>query len=76
LKRQTNARSLAPKEGDDVDAVLSRAEAKLLEGDLEAAVSELSALPEEASAVMAPWMAQATTRMDALSALSELNAAN
>jgi hypothetical protein len=76
LKRQTNARSLAPKEGDDADAVLSRAEAKLLEGDLEAAVSELSALPEEASAVMAPWMAQATTRMDALSALSELNAAN
>lgn len=76
LKRQTNARSLAPREGDDVDAVLSRAEANLLDGDLEAALSELAALPEEANAAMSPWVSQAQTRLDALAALSELTADN
>ncbi|NNE87547.1 MAG: hypothetical protein HKN27_05680 [Silicimonas sp.] len=75
LKRQTNARSLAPREGDSVDAILSRAEASLLNGDLQAAVAEVSALPDEALEAMRPWQDQAQARLDALSALSEITAA-
>lgn len=75
LKRQTNARSLAPKEGDDVDAVLSRAEASVLDGDLSAAMDELSGLPDDAKDAMDPWLSQAQARLAALAALSELTSA-
>jgi hypothetical protein len=75
LKRQTNARSLAPKEGDSTDAVLSRAEASVGSGDLVKSLEELSSLPEEAKDVLGPWMANAQARLDALDALSELSAA-
>ena len=75
LKRQTNARSLAPKEGDSVDAVLSRAEAKVSDGDLPGSLKELSTLPEEAKNVLGPWIADAQSRLDALAALSEISAA-
>ncbi|MEO9823642.1 MAG: mitofilin family membrane protein [Paracoccaceae bacterium] len=75
LKRQTNARSLAPKEGDGTDAVLSRAEASVGAGDLVKSLEELSSLPTEAKDVLGPWMANAQARLDALSALSEISAA-
>ena len=75
LKRQTNARSLAPQEGDSTDAVLSRAEAAVGAGDLEASLEELSSLSEDAKDVLGPWMANAQARLDALSALSEISAA-
>ena len=41
---QTGARSLAPREGNDVDAVLSRAEAQLRAGDLTGTLAELDLL--------------------------------
>src|SRR5690606_12543830 len=44
LKSQLGIRSLAPKDGDDADAVLSRAEAKLQGGDLAGATAETDAL--------------------------------
>ena len=75
LKRQTNARSLAPIEGDSTDAILSRAEASVGAGDLVKSLEELSSLPEEAKEIVGPWMANAQARLDALSALSELSAA-
>ena len=75
LKRQTNARSLAPKEGDGVDAVLSRAEASVSNGDLVTSLEELSTLPEEAKDILGPWIADAQSRLDALAALSEISAA-
>lgn len=75
LKRQTNARSLAPKEGDSTDAVLSRAEARVAEGDLDGSLKELSSLSDDAKDVLGPWMVKAQTRLDALAALSELSAA-
>jgi hypothetical protein len=62
LRAQTGLRSLAPREGDDPDAVLSRAEAALRGGDLGAAISELSQLPPAGQAVMAGWIERAQQR--------------
>lgn len=77
LKNQLGARSLEPREGDDPDAVLSRAEAAMNEGRLNDAMSELDALPEEARAEMSEWLSRAATRAEALKAAdalaSELN---
>ena len=74
LRRQTNARSLAPKEGNDADAVLSRAEAYLSEGKLGETLTEVSALPEEARNAMAGWLADAETRQSAMQAVDSLSA--
>lgn len=46
LQSQTGARSLAEREGDDPDAILSRAEARLSEGNVEAALAEIATLNE------------------------------
>ena len=75
LRRQTNARSLTPKEGNDTDAVLSRAEAHLGEGQLPEALAELAALPDTAQSVMSAWLTDAKTRMAALQAVDTLSAA-
>lgn len=72
LRRQTNARSLAPREGNDADAILSRAEAALSTGDLERALDELQALPEDAAQAMSGWIAMAETRAEALRAVEQL----
>ena len=69
LQSQIGGRSLEPREGDDPDAVLSRAEAALRAGDLSGTLAELDALPDPARAEMADWTASAQTRLDALSAL-------
>lgn len=72
FRSQTGARSLTPREGNDPDAILSRAEAAVKTGDLTAAFAEISALPEAAQAPMAEWRAKAETRQAALVALAEL----
>jgi len=72
LRTQTGARSLTPREGSDPDAVLSRAEAALAQGDLPAAMAELAALSPEASAALAPWITLAQSRLDAQAALADL----
>ncbi|PWK56552.1 inner membrane protein [Silicimonas algicola] len=74
LKRQTNARSLAPKQGDDPDAVLSRAEAALNEGRLADTLTVLDALPPEVQEAMNDWLTQARARTGALAALDDLSA--
>lgn len=74
LRTQAGARSLTPREGDHPDAVLSRAEAATARGDLDAAVAELQALPEEGQAAMADWLALAETRRAALAAADGLAA--
>lgn len=61
-----NPRSLTPREGDDPDAVLSRAEAAVRDGDLALALSEVEALPDDAKAVLAPWISRVETRAAAL----------
>ncbi|MBC2836005.1 COG4223 family protein [Paragemmobacter straminiformis] len=72
LRSQTGLRSLSPREGDDPDAVLSRAEAALSAGDVATALTELAALPEAAKPALADWIAQAQLRLDAEAALASL----
>ncbi|MCC5968635.1 MAG: hypothetical protein JJU15_01650 [Pararhodobacter sp.] len=74
LRTQTGARSLVPREGDDTDAILSRAEAHLRAADLSATLAELNALPDAPAAAMADWRQQAEARQAALSALAEVQA--
>ncbi len=76
LKQRTNARSLTPKEGDSADAILSRAEAMVKQGDLLAALAELDALGEGPAAAMQNWLEQARTRAAALDAAEQLTATN
>ena len=75
LRSQTGARSLTPRAGTDPDAVLSRAEAALANGDLSAAITELDGLPEEGKARMSEWIALADRRLKALAALGDVSAA-
>ncbi len=78
LRTQLGTRSLEPREGDDADAVLSRAEAALKTGDLAATLAEIDALPDAAKPALAEWRALAETRAQALAAganlAEELNA--
>ena len=66
------ARSLAPREGDSTDAILSRAEASVRIGQLTQALLELDALGAAPAAAMADWRTLAQTRLSAQSALSTL----
>lgn len=75
LRQRTNARSLTPREGDDPDAILSRAEGHLSAGGLDAALGELDALPEAARSAMSGWLERARTRADALEALGAMSSA-
>lgn len=75
LRTQTGARSLEPREGSDPDAVLSRAEALVKDGQIGPAKAEISALPEAGQAAMGPWLALAQARLDAEAALADLAAA-
>lgn len=72
LRAQTGARALAPREGNDPDAILSRAEAATAKGDLAAALKEVAALPPEAIAALADWQARAQLRLDAETAVQAL----
>ncbi|MFD0982303.1 hypothetical protein [Tropicimonas aquimaris] len=74
LKAQSGFRSLAPREGNDPDAVLSRAEAATREARLVDAVAELSTLPEVGQQEMTDWVALATERAEAVAAADELAA--
>ena len=76
LRAQTGARSVAPREGDDADAVLSRANAEVEAGRIGAALDQMKALSEAArtAPAMADWMAGANAYRDAQSALSDLSA--
>jgi hypothetical protein len=77
FKTQLGVRSLSPKEGDDPDAVLSRAEAAVASGDIQTALTEIEALPPEAMAKLADWKATAETRLTTVEAanglMTELN---
>ena len=72
LRAQVGARSTEPKDGDDPDAVLSRAGAAVEAGDLDGALSELDMLPEAAQAEMSGWRADARLRLDVDAALPEV----
>jgi hypothetical protein len=72
LQRQFNVRSVTPREGDDPDAVLSRAQAAVNAGDLGTALAEMETLPEAARAAMDDWLQAASARKAAQDAASDL----
>lgn len=74
FQSQTHARSLAPREGNSPDAVLSRIEAAVQSGDLSMAVAKTKALPEPAQAALAEWLDGARRREAAEQALKALSA--
>ena len=73
LRNQFDVRSVAPKDGDGTDAILSRAEATLRQGRLTDALAEVGALPEVARAELSDWIALAEARADALAAAGTLS---
>lgn len=73
IRAQTGARSLDEQAGDGPDAILSRAEARLNEGDLQAALDEIATLPEAGQEALSGWTARARKRLAATQGLSELN---
>lgn len=73
LQSQLKPRSLEPQEGDSPDAILSRAEAAVKSGDIEAALSEIATLPEEGQAALSGWVAEATKRQAAADAAASLS---
>lgn len=72
LRSQLNIRSLSPREGEDADAVLSRAQGALSANDLTTALSEIALLPESGQAAMADWTAAAAARLAAKDAIDSL----
>ncbi|MEM9708390.1 MAG: mitofilin family membrane protein [Pseudomonadota bacterium] len=74
LVARTNARSLEPRDGDDADAVLSRAEAALRSGDLNTALTEVGGLEDASRAALGPWLDAAESRSAAVDAASALSA--
>jgi len=73
LRRQLGARSVAPREGSDPDAVLSRAEDAVRNGRLGDALTELKALPEPSQTAMQAWLNDARARHDAMQAIQTLS---
>lgn len=74
LRDRLGLRSLTPQEGEDANAVLSRAEFALQEGRIADAIAEIATLPQDGQDLMAAWVSEATQRMTALAGLSELKA--
>lgn len=74
LMSSTGARSLTPREGSDPDAILSRAEAALRDGNLAGALTELEAMPDTGRAPLQDWTTRARLRIDAITAAADLAA--
>lgn len=74
FRAQIGARSLAPREGDDPDAITARAGVAVAEGELAAARDELASLPEAGRAAMSDWLGAVETRLNAAPALDALQA--
>ncbi|MCY4152534.1 MAG: hypothetical protein OXE94_09920 [Aestuariivita sp.] len=66
LRQQFEVRSLTPRDGDTANAILSRAEAALADGNLAAALAELEQLPAAARVPLDDWIERAQDRETAL----------
>ncbi|MEQ8897822.1 MAG: hypothetical protein RID23_12080 [Roseovarius sp.] len=73
IRTQLGARSLEPREGDDADAILSRAEAATNAGRLTDALAEIEALPEVARAELSDWAGRAARRLETVAAAQQLS---
>lgn len=74
LRKQFGARSVVPREGDDPDAVLSRTEATLKQGDIAGVLTLIAQLPDPAQAALADWVTSAKSRLDVATAMQTLRA--
>lgn len=72
LRNQFQVRSVNPRDGDDVDAMLSRAQAALRRGLLHDTLAEIARLPAVARAELSDWLALAEARADAVAAIDML----
>lgn len=72
LQRQLGARSVAPRDGNDPDAILSRAESALTNGDLSRALKEIDSLPDAAKPPLDDWRDRAESRLAAIQAADDL----
>ena len=67
-------RPLGEREGLDAPSRVARAQMRLEEGDLDAAVKELGELEDAAAKAAAPWLSDARARLAAEQALAQLSA--
>ena len=74
IRLQLGQRSLAPRAGDDADAVLSRAEAALRAGDVGAAIGQIEPLGGLDAPLLAAWVKAATRHQEVRQAISALAA--
>src|SRR5690606_32115126 len=74
LRVQTGARSVEPREGNDPDAILSRADAAVKAGDIKGALEEIASLPQSGQQAMADWTASAGLWIEDNAALAALAA--
>ena len=74
LKSQVASRSLNAVDGDGTDAVLSRIDAALGDGDLEIASREAETLSDAARAPLTDWLSSLKTRNEVLETISALSA--
>lgn len=72
LRTQTGLHSLKPRQGNDPDAILSRAEADVKNADLAAALKEIAALPTAGQAALQDWTTKAKARLSAVNAMTAL----
>lgn len=75
LRTQFGARSLTPQGGDGPDAVLSRAEAALRNGDLDTVLAELETIPADISGPLSGWVNDVLTRQQAVDGVVSLQTA-
>lgn len=72
FRTQFGVRSTIPREGEGPDAILSRAEAALAQGDITAAIAQIGTLPQTAQNAFSEWLQMARQRLDVTQAYDAL----
>ncbi len=72
LKKFVKTRSTSPQLGNSNDAILSRAEYSLKNGDIEKVLQELDRLPLDLQNEMRDWYKEAKTRLEINNAMNQL----
>ena len=74
IKSKFQERSVVPREGTNADAILSRVEAALKNGNLDIAIHELAKLKPPAADIMAVWQALLLQRIEVIKAIDIIGA--
>ena len=73
LSNMVNIRSLAPREGSDPDAILSRAEHAVKTGRLQDALTEIEKLPAEGLLEFSIWIENLSRRLEAIALIQSMD---